>query len=376
MARNTFQQPTLEELKRGGWSYRYRPPEIGKNGLAKRQIRGRITLAEAKNKKEALRVLQERMASINSGHFQPLRTGKTFADFAEDYDRIVISKHKGSNQARVRSVMRTHYKPFFGEMLMKEIDLLAVQRFVSQLTVAPITVRHIAQDLCTMLKRARKWHYTSHRVDYEDLTVPTVEEKEQPYFTEQQMRLMVQEGGDYRILYWLEMETGMRIGEALGARIENVDTSYNPPRISVVQSSWNRKLQDPKTKNSIRNFRISRELAEALRFQAGQSQGLIFHYPDGSAWGYTKVKDAFTALLDKLMIRVYDSKFHAFRHGQATIMEERNMPWTTRKNRLGHGSERMTKRYTHTPNDNEDIALAEYFGQTMKQMVPVTEVVQ
>lgn len=377
MAQNTYQQPTLYKLKRGGWGYRYRPPAIEGDALVKEQVRGRITIGEAATYKEALRVLESRMASINSGHYQPLRNKKTFADFAADYEKTVIEKHKGSNQAREKSNLRCHFKPFFGTMQMKQIDLLAVQRFVSQLKVEPITVRHLAQDICTMLKRARKWKYTDQVIEYEDLTLPIVKKKEQPFYTEQQMRLMVQEGGDYRILYWLEMETGMRIGEALGARIQDVNTSLNPPCISVVQSSWNRKLQDPKTENSIRTFRISRELAEALQFQAGQTEGLIFHYEDGSAWGYTKVKDALCELMEKLMIRVYDSKFHAFRHGQATILEERGAAWTTRQNRLGHGSERMTKGYTHRANDDEDVALAEYFGETVGKMFrPVTETVQ
>ena len=39
--------------------------------------------------------------------------------------------------------------------------------------------------------------------------------------------------------------------------------------------------------------------------------------------------------------------FHAFRHGNATVMDQEQVPMATRQNRLGQSDARTTMGYTH-----------------------------
>jgi integrase len=50
-------------------------------------------------------------------------------------------------------------------------------------------------------------------------------------------------------------------------------------------------------------------------------------------------------LLKKLGIK--RCGFHAFRHGNATVMDQEQVPIATRQNRLGQSDARTTMMYTH-----------------------------
>jgi len=72
---------------------------------------------------------------------------------------------------------------------------------------------------------------------------------------------------------------------------------------------------------------------------------------NGTPWDTdTLRKRKLYPLLEKLGIR--RCGFHAFRHGNATMMDQEQVPIATRQNRLGQSDARTTMGYTHAVSED------------------------
>ena len=95
---------------------------------------------------------------------------------------------------------------------------------------------------------------------------------------------------------------------------------------------------------------ISAELVEHLRgyLQSWRPNalGLLLATGNGTPWDHSLVRTRkFHPLLKKLGIP--KCGFHAFRHGNATLLDQIGAPMAVRLNRLGHAEAQTTMGYTH-----------------------------
>ena len=82
------------------------------------------------------------------------------------------------------------------------------------------------------------------------------------------------------------------------------------------------------------------------------SLGLLFATGNGTPWDHSLVrKRTFHPLLKKLGIP--QCGFHAFRHGNATLLDQIGAPMAVRLNRLGHAEAQTTMGYTHAVTADE-----------------------
>jgi hypothetical protein len=80
--------------------------------------------------------------------------------------------------------------------------------------------------------------------------------------------------------------------------------------------------------------------------------GLLFAAKTGTPWDHSLVwKRKFHPLLKKLGIP--QCGFHAFRHGNATLLDQIDAPMAVRLNRLGHAEAQTTMGYTHAVTADE-----------------------
>jgi integrase len=90
------------------------------------------------------------------------------------------------------------------------------------------------------------------------------EDPQQRYFTEEQLRKIIEGAeGQYRVLFALLAGTGMRIGEASGLHVADLDLDNCV--IYVRRGVWNGQELSPKTRNAIREIDIDPGLAELLK---------------------------------------------------------------------------------------------------------------
>jgi integrase len=165
--------------------------------------------------------------------------------------------------------------------------------------------------------------------------------------------------------------TGMRQGELLGLRWQDVDLERN--RIDV-RSSLTRLpgrhgvryvITEPKTKTSRRMVPLLPDVTESLRAVRKRQlerpgkldQGLVFCTDAGSPLDAAKVSRAFTrAVEDAGMPRV---RFHDLRHGAVSLMMERGVDLATISAIIGHSSIATTvDMYGHLTDQHKAAAMA------------------
>ena len=126
--------------------------------------------------------------------------------------------------------------------------------------------------------------------------------------------------------------------------------------IHVRQSVWRGKIQTVKSRKGNRRFAISPELVEHLRAYLRtwrpNALGLLFATGNGTPWDHSLVrKRKFHPVLKKLGIP--QCGFHAFRHGNATLLDQIGAPMAIRQDRLGHTEAQTTMDYTHAVKADE-----------------------
>jgi integrase len=102
------------------------------------------------------------------------------------------------------------------------------------------------------------------------------------------------------VLFALPAATGMRIGEAAGLHVDDLDLDSCVLRVR--RGVWNGREQTPKTTNAVREIDIDFGLAEMLRQHVGEKRaGRVFEARNGSPIsGPNVVKRVLHPLLKRL----------------------------------------------------------------------------
>jgi integrase len=366
MARRRYQRGSLRLIgtRRKQWQLRYREDLI-REGKRVRVLRKIIIGSQTQlpTRKLAQRAAEERLRDINSLSYRAPVEG-TFARFAEQWIRDVLSQKKYSTQTTERSRIKNHLLPAFGEFEVREIEPRLIQRFVAGAGLGVKSVRNCIATLRMMWNSAKKWGYTS--TDWFDgVSLPEYVKPEAPHFTLEEMRCVISGAeGPFKTFYWLAAETGMRLGELCALRVNSLHLGVGV--IVVRYSAWHGRVSSTKARRP-RIFRLSpqliRQLIEQVAPVAGNPEAFVFRTKHGTPWiGDDVVKDNLKPLLKSLGIKqgVAGVGLHAFRHGNATLMDAERTPLKVRQDRLGHvdGEEITLGVYTHAESDDHQAVAA------------------
>jgi integrase len=177
--------------------------------------------------------------------------------------------------------------------------------------------------------------------------------------------IIVAEEDPYKTYYWILAETGLRAGEIGALTVANLLLEQGAVRIS--QSVWRGTIQTVKSRRGNRVCEISPLLVEHLRTYLRSWRpnplGLLFATRNGTPWDTdTMRRRNLYPLLQRLEIE--RCGFHAFRHGNATVMDQEQVPMATRLNRLGQSDARTTMGYRHAITE-DGRRFAEILGQQL-----------
>jgi integrase len=358
MARRRFQTGSirLRGKRRKVWVGKWREDFILPDGSIRRIQKGEIigTLAEYKTRRLAERALQLRLGEVNSTVYKPRPTA-TFGEFAAKWQRDVLSQHKRSTQAADKSRLKQHLVPHFGSLCMKDISQERVQTFVAEKgrVVSPKSVRNLVALMREMWKHAQANGYSQVDVFFA-LTLPEQGLLNERFLTLDEMRTVIHSAPEpYKTFFWILAETGVRCGELCGLPVRNILLDLGA--IKITQKVWHGKIETVKSKKGNRLCEISPELEKHLRVYLStwrpNNLGLLFATGNGTPWDADVVrKRKLYPLLKSLGIE--RCGFHAFRHGNETVMDGENVPIATRQNRLGHSDPRTTMKYTHVVSED------------------------
>lgn len=262
-------------------------------------------------------------------------------------------------------VSRLYLQPYLGKIRLKDISSGQVQNFYDQLAkagkgVRSIKVAHAVLHEC--LEQAKNLGLIA-RNPTEFSSIPKQEKKKINIWTEDQVLKFLGfiRGHRNEHLYHLALATGMRRGELLGLKWQDVD--WKNQKLLVSRQCFHPRgggfiFQEPKTKLGRRVVRLGSGLIEQLRGQLynidlmrkisknrWQENDLIFPSILGTPQGDRNLTHEFQELVKLSGLPVI--RFHDCRHTAASIMLTHGIQPAIVAGMLGHSMAILLSTYTH-----------------------------
>jgi integrase len=345
-----FQHGSL--FKRGKrnkvWVARFREPIPGPNGetvfVRRSEILGSV--ADLPTKREAETLLSDRLRRLNSADYHP-RSCCSFRSFIQEWEAQAYPSLKYATQEHYKYVVNTHLLPTFGNVQLRLISRESIQTFIAGKSKEGLswrTVKHARTTLGTILRTAECWGYI------EDNPVPKTRlprrglQPEKTVLTPEQLRSLLENLPEpSRSLVWLLVLTGLRIGELLALRWQDVDLQAGLLR--VCRTLYEGHFDEPKTRSSVRTVPLSAKGVEILtnvRPRAFNLDALVFCTKKGTPLSRRNLRNR---QLDPLCEELKMPKigWHSLRHSNATLLDAVGTPLGTVQKLLGHSSSDITR---------------------------------
>ena len=265
-----------------------------------------------------------------------------------------------------RHMVEPHIIPALGRIKLKDLNPAHVRGFYREKLdsgLSAATVRKMHGALHKALKQAVSDGLIPRNV-CEAVKPPKVERKEVTPLDQDQARALLEAvaGDRFEALYVLAIHTGMREGELLHLRWEDVDLERGILRLrrALVREGGRTVLGDLKTAKSRRGVRLTSAAAEALRGQLErqmeemermgslyQPGGLVFATESGTLINPSNLRNrSFKPLLKRAGLP--DICFHDLRHTCATLLLSQGTHPKLVQELLGHATIAMTlDTYSH-----------------------------
>lgn len=301
---------------------------------------------------------------------------KTFAEIATLWREDKKQYVKKSTISVYVLLLENHLMPVFGDR-QNEITEEEVQQFILQKLSDGLSQKSI-KDIIIILNMIlkfgakNKWiHYSSFELKYPtEHSKKEIEVLSKSY--QKKMMNYIKEHFTFRNLgIYICLCTGMRIGEICALTWEDIDTDEGVihirktiQRIYVIEGKKRYTeivLDTPKTKNSIREIPMSRELLRMLKpFKKIVNPSFFVLTNDEKHTEPRTYRSYYKKLMDKLDIP--PMKFHGLRHSFATRCIESKCDYKTVSVLLGHANISTTLNlYVHPNMEQKRKAVEQMF---------------
>jgi len=191
----------------------------------------------------------------------------TVAEFLANWLEAEKESVRESTHARRKQLLRLHIYPHIGSTRLTKLNAPHVQRLNARKLdegLSPGTVRLIHANLSKALQKAVRWRLVSVNVARAATAPKNTAQEVKPLTREQVKELLEAARGDrFECLYVLAVTCGLRRGELLGLKYEDIDLKRGT--LQVRRSVSNGKVNLPKTSKSRRSIKLSRTAIEALK---------------------------------------------------------------------------------------------------------------
>jgi len=293
MARRRYQGGTLR--KRGKrnpyWELQWREDYIKPDGtIGRRIVSWKIGAIAKLTRREARKLADEKLRSLNQGEYAPKST-ITLQDFVDLYFvPNFFPTLKLSTQKRYRRTLTNHLIPAFGKARLADIGTLEIQRFVLAKMESGLSwecADHYRNLLSKIFETAKMWGYNSGPNPAAGVELPekTPVREKRILQLDEIPRLMSVLHEPVRMMVWLALLTGLRIGEILGLAWKDVDLAAG--QIRVTRGYYRGMMGTPKTKCSRRSVPLPHALKQALlalRQKTENAEELVFHTSKGTPY--------------------------------------------------------------------------------------------
>ncbi|CAM5278282.1 Site-specific integrase OS=Streptomyces alboniger OX=132473 GN=CP975_29685 PE=4 SV=1 [Streptomyces alboniger] len=332
-------------------------------------------------RKEALAKLTEKIANSNRGVPVPSAQGSLGAYLTySSLEAVAVHQLRENTHTRYTACINRYLVPGLGKKKLAKLSAKDVRTWLNQLRstcqccargidagrdeprccaagsccskrLSPLTLAYIHSVLKSALEHAVREEEIPRNVARNVRTGTPRSRRFEPLTADEARQLLTAARGHrLQALFELALHTGLRKGELLGLRWEdlNLDTGTAAIRRTLQRTSTSGLTALPtKTRASERRIVLPARCLQSLkrhqeeqqheRDTAGttwQHNGYVFTTPQGRAIDPTNLTRTFTTLLRNAGIRRI--RFHDLRHSTATLLLEQGVELVVIKELLGH----------------------------------------
>lgn len=338
--------------------------------MARVTVNGERLTFYSRSRQEAAAWLAEQLAAKNHGLLvapSKVTFGQWLDTWLQEYARPRV---RPTTWEDYRIIVEKHLKPALGEILLKDLRPEHLQKVHNEKAasgLSPRRVRLIHVVTHSALKQAVKSRLLAVN-PAEATSLPRQPKREIHVLSleDEKKLLAALEGERLGVFFLVALATGLRRGELLGLKWEDVDLKNGVikvrrslTRVKTAEGKTELVFQEPKTESSRRMVPLPSPVVSALKAhrrkqaeeklllgQDYQDNGFVFCHEDGRPLDPAWVTRNFHRLLKKAGVN--DTNFHALRHTYATRLLELNEHPKVVQELLGHSSIEMTlDTYSH-----------------------------
>ncbi|WP_066639184.1 tyrosine-type recombinase/integrase [Desulfolucanica intricata] len=331
--------------------------------------RKRITKSVKGTKKEAEKIMHQMITELNKGIY--IETNNlTFEAFLEkwleDYAKL---KTTPKTFLRYEEIIKSRIIPDLGKLPMDKLKPMHLQQFYAKLLtggrkdgkeggLSPTTVMQHHRIIHKSLDTAVKWQIAARNVA-DAVEPPQKTKHEIVVLDETQVRKMLDaaQNTPYFGPILLAVTTGMRRGEILGLRWQDVEWNSNILQIrQTIQYTPGKGIffKQPKTVGSYRPVKITSSIIEFLKKhkleqakiklmlgpEIYEENGLVFCQDNGKPMHPDSISSWFPAFMERNWLPKI--RFHDLRHTHATLLLKQGIHPKVVSERLGHAGISIT----------------------------------
>lgn len=311
--------------------------------------------------------VQQKLAELQSKNLKkkPLTLNEWINIWLKNYAPFMF---KSTTLDSYQRFIKNHIQPMLGHMYLHEIKPLHIQHLIAQKSksgradnssggLSKRSLKYIHQILNNLFNQALKEGFISEnpaqavKVSYDYNTIENVLSKSQL-----QRFLETAKTSQYYLIYLLELSTGLRRGEILGLKWEDID--FNKSTITIKREVVMVKgkptvVESVKSKTSFRTLSVPFEILNALK-EKPKTSDFIFVTSNNTIVSPTNLRRDFKKILKKAGLPSY-IRFHDLRHTYATYLLEAGVNIKFIQQELGHSNPAFTlHRYSHVSYDYSD----------------------
>lgn len=345
---------SIRKRKDGRWEGRY---VVGHDPLTGKMISRNVLGKTQAEVKEKLRTAIENSKRLDYTQTGKYTVGQWMDEWFEAYAKVKV---RPSSHQTYKGYIENHIKPNIGDIPIEKLTSLQLQKFYRLLLtegrvpriesekqpkgLSAKTVRNINQVISSAMDMAVR-HKLILSNPTEGCELPKVEHREMKTLPAEQLGAFLREAKESGVyeLYYMDLATGLRRGELLGLKWEDVDLQNGiiHVRRQVARVDGEVKELPLKTKNSYRNISISQDAVAMLtEMEAHRSSDYVFP----SSTGGPISPDSVNNMLHRVLKRagLPSIRFHDLRHTFATLALQNGVDIKTVSGMLGHFSAGFT----------------------------------
>ena len=344
----------IRKRKDGRWEGRYTAGHTAEGKPIYRNVLGH---SQGEVKEKLAKALEDSKSLDLTLHGQ-YSVGQWLDIWFENYAKVKV---RPSSHATYKGYIEHHLKPFLNDVPLEKLTTLQAQEVYKKLLaggrverresenqpkgLSVKTVRNIHQILSSAMDFAKKQKLILVN-PCEACALPKIERKEMKTLTTDQLAAFFREAKNTGVyeMYYLELATGMRRGELLGLKWQDIDLAMGTVRVHRQIARINGEVVEAplKTRNSYRTLSIGPDAIAVLQDQrkfAGDSEW-VFPSPTGGPISPDSVLNMLHRVLDRAGLP--HIRFHDLRHTFATLALQNGVDIKTVSGMLGHFSAGFT----------------------------------